>query len=83
MQDLQIYKRNMSTAQRIKNALNRLEQRYGVSGGLTTQPQVIDICLGPRVMFNTAWLKSYNVDLHALEIFAYAHDEAKNCQSNC
>ena len=45
--------RSMSTAQRIEKALNHLRQRYGVSGGLTTKPQIIDIRLGPRVVFNT------------------------------
>ena len=67
--------RSMSTSQRIEKAVDRLRQRYGVSGGLTTEPQIIDIRLGPRVVFNTASLKSYNEDVNALEVFAYAHDE--------
>ena len=73
--------RNMSTAQRIEKALYRLRQRYGVFGGLTTEPQRIDICLGPKVMFNIASLKSYNEDG---EVFAYLPDEVeKICGGNC
>ena len=69
--------RCMSTAQQIEKALDRLRQRFGVSGGLTTEPQIIDIRLGPRVVFSTASLKSYNEDLNTLEVFAYAHDEVE------
>ena len=71
--------RSMSTAQQIEMALDRLRQRYGVSGGLITEPQIIDIRLGPRVVFNNASLKSYNEDLNidTLEVFAYAHDEVE------
>ena len=69
--------RCMSTAQQIKKALARLRQRFGVSGGLTTEPKIIDIRLGPRVVFNTASLKSYNEDLNTSEVFAYAHDEVE------
>ena len=53
-------------AQQIEKALDCLRQRYGVSVGLTTEPQIIDIRLGPRVVFNTASLKSYNEDLNTL-----------------
>ena len=60
--------------QRIEKTLDRLRQRSGVSGGFTTEPQIIDICLKPREVFNTASLKSYE-DLNILELFAYAHDE--------
>ena len=69
--------RSMSTAQRIEKALDCLRQRYGVSGGLTTEPQIVDIGPGPRVVLNTASLKSYNEDLNTLKVFAYAHDEVK------
>ena len=58
--------RNMTMAQQIEKALDCLRQRYGVSGGLTTEPEIIDIRLGPRVVFNTASLKSYNEDLNTL-----------------
>ena len=44
---------------------------------MTTETQIIDIRLGPRVGFNTALLKSCNEDLNTLEAFAYAHDEVK------
>ena len=69
--------RSMSRAQEIEKALDRLRQRYGVSGGLTIEPQIIDIHLGPRVVFNTASLKSYNEDLNTLKVYAYAHDEVE------
>ena len=39
--------RSMSTAQQIEKAFDRLRQRYGVSGSLTTKPQIIDIS-GPE-----------------------------------
>ena len=67
----------MSTVQRIKKALDCLRQRYGVSGGLTTEPQVIDIHLGPRVVFKTASLKYYDENLNTSEVFAYVHDEVE------
>ena len=69
--------RSVSTAQQIESALDYLRQRYGVSGGLTNKPQIVDIRLWPRVVFNTASLKSYNGDLNTLEVFAYAHDEVE------
>ena len=54
-----------------------MRQRYGVSGCLTAEPQIIASRLGPRVVFNTSSLKSYNEDLNALEVFAYAHNEVE------
>ena len=67
----------MSTAKRIEKALDCLRQRYGVSGGQTTEPQTIDIRVGPRVVLNTASLKSYNADLSTLEVFAYVHNKVE------
>ena len=32
--------KNMSTAQRIEKALNRSRQRYGISGGFSSEPKV-------------------------------------------
>ena len=69
--------KNMSTSQRIEKAIDRLRQRYGVSGGLTTEPQIIAIRNGPKVIFNATSLKSFNEDLNTLEVFAYAHDEVE------
>ena len=69
--------RCLSTPQRIEKALDRLRQRYGVSGGLTSEPQIISIRHGPKVVFTSASLKSFNEDLNTLEVFAYAHDEAE------
>ena len=69
--------KNMSTSQRIEKAIDRLRQRYGASGGQSTEPQIIAIRNGPKVIFNSASLKSFNEDLNTLEIFAYAHDEVE------
>ena len=69
--------RCLSTPQRIETALDRLRQRYGVSGGLTSEPQIISIRHGPKVVFTSASLKSFNEDLNTLKVFAYAHDEAE------
>ena len=46
-------------------------------GGLTSEPQIISIRHGPKVVFTSASLKSFNEDLNTLEVFAYAHDEAE------
>ena len=67
--------KSMSTTERIEKALNRLRERYGVSGGLITEPKIIEIRHGSKVVFNTASLKSFNEDLNTLEVYAYAHDE--------
>ena len=65
----------MSTSQRIAKALDRLRQRCGVSNDLTTEPKIIAIFNGPKVIFSVASLKSFDDDLNTLEVFAYAHDE--------
>ena len=65
----------MSTSQRIEKALDRLSQRYGVSGGATSEPEVRAICYGPKVSFNSNSQKMFNEDLNLLEVVAYAHDE--------
>ena len=67
--------KNMSTAQRIEKALDRLRQRYGVSGGLTSEPKIIAIRHAAKIAFNSTSLKSFNHDLNTLEVYAYAHDE--------
>ena len=69
--------KNMSTAQRIEKALDRLRQRYGISGGFSSEPKVRAVRHGPKVSFNTTSLKSFNEDLNTLEVFAYAHDEVE------
>ena len=62
-------------AQRIEKALDRLRQRYGVSGGLTFVPKIIAIRHEAEIAFNLTSLKSFNEDLNTLEVYAYAHDE--------
>ena len=67
--------KSMSTAQRIEKALSRLRQRYGVTGGLTSEPKIRSIRHGPKVSHNSESLKLFNEDLNTLEVFAYAHNE--------
>ena len=69
--------KNVSTSTRIEKALDRLRQRYGVSGGLTSEPKIIVIRYGPKVLGDLNSLKMYNEDLNTLEIFAMAHDEVE------
>ena len=69
--------KNMSTAQHIEKALDRLRQRYGISGGFSSEPKVRAVRHGPKVSFNATSLKSFNEDLNTLEVFAYAHDEVE------
>ena len=68
--------KNVSTSTRIEKALDRLRQRYGVSGGLSSESKIIAIRSGPKVLNDLNSLKMYNEDL-TLEIFAMAHDEVK------
>ena len=44
--------KSMTTSQRIEKALDRLRQRYGVSGGLTSEPKIMAIRHGVKVSFN-------------------------------
>ena len=74
--------RSTSTAQQIEKALDRLCQRYGVSGGFTSKPKVRAIRYGPKVAFTSNSLKFLNEDLNLLEVFAYAHDETTNSLGN-
>ena len=67
--------RGMTTAQRIEKAWSRSRQRYGVTGGLTSEPTVIAIRHGPKVSHTSASLKLFNEDLNTIEVFAYADGE--------
>ena len=67
--------KSITTSQRIEKALGRLRQRYGVSGGLTSEPKIIAIRNGSKVAFNASSMKMYNEDLNTLEVYAFAHDE--------
>ena len=67
--------RNMSTSRRIERALDRSRQRYGISGGLTSETKIAKIRTGPRVAMSVASLKAFNEDLNTLEVYAHAHDE--------
>ena len=61
--------KSLSTSERIEKALDRLCQRYGLSGGLTTQSQIIDIRYGSKVVFNVSSFKSFNEYLNTLRSF--------------
>ena len=67
--------RNMPTDRRIERALDRLRERYGVSGGFVTEPEVIKIRTGPKFVHTIDSLKSLNESLNTLEVFAHAHNE--------
>ena len=67
--------KNMNTLTRIEKALERLRQRYGVSGGLTTEHKVKAVRNGPKVSHDLNSMKIFNENLNTLEIFAFAHDE--------
>ena len=67
--------KSVSTSQRIEMALDRLRQRYGVSGGLITEPKIMEIRHGAKITFSVSSLKQFNEELNTLEVFAYAHDE--------
>ena len=67
--------RGMTTAQRIEKALSRFCQRYGVTGGLTSEPKIIAIRHGPEVSHTSASLKLFNEDLNTMEVLAYTHGE--------
>ena len=66
--------KSMSTSERIERALDRLRQRYGVSGFLS-EPKVQEIRNSAKVTHTVSSLKSSNEDLNTLEVFAYAHDK--------
>ena len=67
--------RGLSTSERIEKALERLSERYGVPGGLTAEPAIVDIRNGSRVLHNIVSLKKFGEDLNTLEVFAYAHND--------
>ena len=56
--------RGITTSQRIERALDRLRQRYGVSGGFVSEPKVIEIRHGIKVNHTIASLKAFNEDLN-------------------
>ena len=67
--------KGLTTSQRIEKALNRLRQRYGVSGGLSSEPKVMAIRNAAKVANDLPSLKLFNEDLNTLEVFAFAHDD--------
>ena len=52
----------VSTSQRIEMALDRLRQRYVVSGGFVTEPKIIEIRNGPVITFSLIFLRQFNED---------------------
>ena len=69
--------RNLSTSERVEKAITRLRKRYGVLGGLITEPEMVRIRTGSKVVHTVASLKAFNEDLITLEVFVYAHDEVE------
>ena len=69
--------KNLSTSERVEKAIARLRERYGVLGGLITEPEIVRIRTGSKVVDTVASLKAFNEDLNTLEVFAYAHDEVE------
>ena len=69
--------KGMTISQRIEKALDRLRQRYGVPGGLVSEPKVRAVRYGPKVAFTSASLGMFGEDLNTLEVFAYAHNEVQ------
>ena len=69
--------KNLSTSERVEKAISRLRERYSVLGGLITEPEIIRIHIGSKVIHTVASLKAFNEDLNTLEVFAYAHDEVE------
>ena len=69
--------KNVSTSTCIEKALDRLKQRYGISGGLTSEPKIIAMRNGLKVLSDLDSLKMYNEDLNTLAIFAMANDEVE------
>jgi len=57
--------KSVPTLQRIEMALDRLRLRYGVFGGLTNEPKVIDIRNGLKIGYNVSSLKQFNKGLNA------------------
>ena len=69
--------KGMTISQRIEKALHHLRQRYGVPGGLVSEPKVKAVRYGPKVAFTSASLGMFGEDLNTLEVFAYAHNEVQ------
>ena len=67
--------KSITNSQRIEKALGCQRQRYGVLGGLTSEPKIIAICNGSKMAFNASSMKMYNEDLNTLEVYAFTHDE--------
>ena len=66
--------KNMDTSTRIEKAIERLRQRYGVSGGLTTELKVIAVQNGLKAYHDLNSMKIFE-DLKTFGIFAFLRDE--------
>ena len=58
--------RNITSSQRIKRALDRLHQKYGVSIRFVSELKVIEFCHGHKVIKSTASKKAFNEELNTL-----------------
>ena len=52
--------KNLSMSEWVKKAIARLCKRYGVLGGLITEPEIVRICIGSKVVHIVASLKAFN-----------------------
>ena len=57
--------KNLSTSKRVEKAIARLHERYGVLGGLITEPEIVGILAASRVAHTVASLKIFNKDLNS------------------
>ena len=57
----------MTMSTQIEKTFVRLKERYGVPGGLTSEPKVMNIRHGQKISFNVASMKAFNEELNFLE----------------
>ena len=68
-------KKNLSTSERVEKAISRLPERYVVLAGLLTEPEIVRIRTGFKVVHTVASLKAFNEDLNTLKLFSDPHNE--------
>ena len=55
--------KNLSTSELVEKAIARLRERYGVLGGLITEPEIVRISTESKVVHTVALLKAFNEDM--------------------
>ena len=69
--------KSMRLSSVLTRALDKLHQRFGVSGGFLSELKVLEIRKCSKITHSITSLKSFNDGLNTLEVFAYALDQAK------